>query len=75
MSNYFQAAIQGQDLAGDFLSPLALVILQREDKIGFEQLEEREIRRRFAVGHRRGFENEAATLRGELKLIEEARLP
>src|SRR5262249_25159172 len=70
-----QAAVQGQHLARDFLPPLALLVFNRNVKVGLEQLDDRQIGGRFAVRDGVGFQYQAAALREQFEFIEQTGFP
>src|SRR5262249_34847445 len=69
----FEATVQHEHLAADFLPSRALVVLRLNLKIALEQVEQGQIWGCLAVGHGQGVEHQAATGGSELELVEQAR--
>ena len=71
----FQTAVEHQHFAAHFLAPRALVVGRLNPEVAFEQLDDWEIRSRLAMGHRIGFEQQAASHGALLELVEQSGLP
>ena len=70
-----QALVQGQQLAGDLLANLPGVVAALDAEVGLEQVDDRQIGRRLAVGHRTAFQDQPALGSvGMGELVEQARL-
>ena len=69
-----QRAVQCQHLAGDLLAPRALVVAIRDSEIGLEQIDHRQVRRRFAVREGKRLEHQALALPAHLEFVKQARL-
>ncbi len=54
----FERTVQREQLAGDLLADLALVVAVLDLEVGLEQVDDREIRRRLSVRHRAALEHE-----------------
>jgi hypothetical protein len=70
----FEGAIEHQHLAADLLPPLALVVIGSDLEIVLQQIDERHVRRGFAVRDGKGFEDGAAGVRDDLEFMKQPRL-
>src|SRR5262249_25608574 len=69
-----QPPIEDGNLARDLLPPLTLVVLRYDLEVVLEQIDDRQVGRRSAVGDRAGLQHQAAALRHCFELEEQARL-
>ena len=70
----FQRAIERQHLAGDLLAPRPFVIAIGDSEIALQQIDHRQIRRRFAMRKRKRLEHQAFALPAHLEFVKQARL-
>src|SRR5262249_39198190 len=66
--------IQGQNLSIDLFAPFAFIVRHRNAEVVAQQIEYRQISRRFAVPDRKSFQRHPARIRRCLELIKQARL-
>jgi hypothetical protein len=70
-----QRLVERKQLAGDLLADRAVIVAVVDLEVRLHEIDERQVRRRLAVGHRAAFEDRARLARARAReLVEQARL-